>query len=945
MTREIEISFEDLEVIGYADDLPAEMLPRLVAPIFRRLSDPSQVILPPLRFREDGIIGFVQSTEADFDQAISRGQATRIDALAAQPNYQLWIDQDRSPHYAPATKVSERLREIAKDHVRRAKIALTAESYDEASRLAQIAIAADERCLDALLVKAIVLRRLGHDDEVDVLRELAGLVAPDVDFGSWIDLYAQVSPPRSPSVSGDVEPSRIKQPSTTELVTTIELGTYAGTGRLPRSGPVGIPERIARLPEVAYDLSWAWNPSARRLFEQLDPNAWRLSGENPVRMLRIISETSMERAAVSQAFQQAYDAVVARHDQVRSGVDSWWSNEFKGFHESIAYFSAEFALHWSLPIYAGGLGVLAGDHCKEASDLGVPLLGVGFMYPQGYFHQRLSTDGWQEETYERLDWSDVPIQPAITGEGAPCVTAVPLGDRIVLVSVWRVSLGRVQLLLLDTDLEENAPWDRELSARLYGGDRETRLQQEIVLGIGGVRALRMLGYRPAVWHLNEAHAAFSSMERIRAQVEAGETFEAALSTVRRATVFSDHTPLFAGHDSYPFHLIETHLAGSWQHLGRYRQHFLTLGEYDSGSGAAFNMTALALRTSGRVNAVSRAHRDVTHSMWSPLWPGVPQSRTPVIAVTNGIHLPTWVSAPMQALFERHLGADWRYHQDDQGFWDSVMAIPDEDLWAARRVLRTALFTFIGQRARRHWREGHASPARLLADGMLLNPNVLTIGFARRFAAYKRADLVFQDADRLARILTDNNRPVQMIFAGKVHPADDVGRHHLQQIYRRALDPKFGGHIAFVEDYDLRVAPFLVHGCDIWLNTPRKPLEASGTSGMKASVNGVLHLSVEGGWWSEAYNGKNGWSIKTGASAAGDLTEASELYRLLENEIVPTYYERDERDIPGRWLQIVKEAIRTIAPAFSTTRMVKEYANRMYVPRAEQTVGDRPHSSR
>ena len=700
-----------------------------------------------------------------------------------------------------------------------------------------------------------------------------------------------------------------------------------------------LPDRIRRLPELAVDLWWSWHSEARSVFRMLDYPLWRATAHNPVRMLWMVPRATLERVAQDATWLRLFDLALQNLDDARAARNTWWAEQFPDLNGlSIAYFSAEFALHQSLPIYAGGLGVLAGDHCKEASDLGVPLIGVGFMYPQGYFHQHISAEGWQEETYEQLNWADTAIEPATTADGEPCVTAVPLGDRTVLVAVWRVRLGRVKLYLLDTDLEENAPWDRSLSARLYGGDRETRVQQEIILGIGGVRALRALGSNPGVYHLNEGHAAFVVLQRIRDGIEQGASFEAALEDVRRTTVFTTHTPVPAGHDAFPFAMVEKHLAGAWGSLGSHRARFLALGEYDNGSGPQFNMTALALRASGSVNAVSQLHGEVTRRMWVPIWPEKSVDEVPVGAVTNGVHVPTWVSAEMMQLFERHLGADWIERHDDPSMWDGVMDIPDEELWRVREALRQYLFGFMRERARALWTEDRVSAARVLVAGTLLDTHVLTIGFARRFTGYKRPDLVFHDPERLARILNTPGRPVQLVFAGKSHPADDIGKHRLQGVYRRASDPAFAGRIAFVEDYDLHVAHFLAQGCDVWLNNPRKPLEASGTSGMKAAMNGVPHLSIGDGWWAEGYNGHNGWVIDGGAAvdeAAMDAADADSLYRLLENEIVPAFYDRGPDQVPHRWLRIVKEAIRSVAPRFSARRMVKEYVERMYVPASRQ----------
>jgi len=700
-----------------------------------------------------------------------------------------------------------------------------------------------------------------------------------------------------------------------------------------------IPERLHRLPELARDLWWTWNTQAREVFRKLDYQLWRQTAHNPVLMLQLVPQETFTQAADDERYLAIYDLAIEALEAARSARDTWWHHQHPDTPGAIAYFSAEFALHQSLPIYAGGLGVLAGDHCKEASDLGIPLIGVGFMYPQGYFHQTVSAEGWQQEVYEKLSWELAPIERATTTAGKSCIVAVPLGNRSVLVSVWRVRLGRVTLYLLDTDLEENAPWDRELSARLYGGDRETRVQQEIILGIGGVRALKAMGSAPVAWHLNEGHAAFVVLQRIRDLIEHGESFDAALEEVRRTTIFTTHTPVPAGHDAFPFHLVETHLANAWGTLGAYRDAFMALGHYDNGSGALFNMTALALRTAGATNAVSQVHQQVTRDMWGPIWPGVPEEARPVRAITNGIHVPTWLSAEMTKLLDDYLEAGWRDRHDDPSVWRRVLEIPDEDLWNSRQALRNYLFAFIRERARSRWKEEHVTAARVVAAGTLLDPSALTIGFARRFTGYKRPSLIFRDPERLARILRAPGRQVQIVFAGKAHPADETGKHLLQQVYRRAVDPMFGGRIAFVDDYDLHVAHFLVQGCDIWLNNPRKPLEASGTSGMKACMNGVPQLSIGDGWWAEGYNGRNGWLIESHAPAedenATDQADAESLYHLLEHEIVPAFYDRDEKGIPRRWVRVVKEAIRSVAPAFSTRRMVKDYVERMYVPAMRQ----------
>jgi starch phosphorylase len=696
-----------------------------------------------------------------------------------------------------------------------------------------------------------------------------------------------------------------------------------------------LPHRIGRLNELAYDLWWSWNDRARDVFRALDDQLWNFTSHNPVLLLHLLSPARVADLAIDPGFLARYDAAIAGYDAARASTRTWWDRRFPGTAPGgIAYFSAEFALHRSLPIYAGGLGVLAGDHLKEASDLGVPLVAVGLMYPKGYFHQTVSADGWQQEVYESLDWSDGPIEPAITRAGTPCSITVPIGDRSVRIVVWRVRVGRVMLYLLDTDVDQNAPWDRELSARLYGGGRDGRLQQEIILGIGGVQALHALDILPAVWHLNEGHAAFVSLQRIHEYMARGTAFGAALDMVRHSTVFTTHTPVPAGHDAFAFHQVEEHLASCWGGLGRDRDALLALGHYDNGSGPLFNMTALAMRTANSVNAVSQLHGTVTREMWAPMWPGVSESDRPVRAITNGVHVPTWIASELAALFNRHLGADWLEHQDDEPFWDAILDVPDSEVWQVRGALRERLLAFMRDRTRDEWSRTQIGAVRVLAGGTLLDRPTLTIGFARRFAEYKRSGLIFHDPKRLARILTDPRRPAQIVFSGKSHPADEGGKHALQRVYQHAIDPAFGGRIGFVADYDLHVAHFLVQGCDVWLNTPRKPLEASGTSGMKASINGGINLSIGDGWWAEGYTGSNGWLIDGGATGdegAMDASDADALYRLLEEEVVPAFYDRDAHDVPTRWVRLVKEAIRTVMPRFGARRMGKEYAERLYAP--------------
>ena len=703
-----------------------------------------------------------------------------------------------------------------------------------------------------------------------------------------------------------------------------------------------LPSRIGRLDELANNLWWSWHPQARNVFRTLDYQLWKLSGHNPVRELHRASSDTLQSAATDPNFLSLYDSVMSAFDNEMTARDTWFAVNYPDLaHRPVAYFSMEYAIHNSLPIYAGGLGVLAGDVCKEASDLGLPLVAVGFMYPQGYFHQHLcaSLDSCQQEVYEPLDFDRAPISRILSPEGRAAVASVQLGDTSLDIGVWLVRAGRTNIYLLDTNLEENPAAYRQLSARLYVADREQRLQQEIVLGIGGVRVLRRLNINPAVWHANEGHTAFMTLERIREEVADGASFGEATSRVHQATVFTTHTPVQAGHDVFPAPLMDKYLKGFCESLGIGREAFFQLGQQTGSSTQTFNMSALGMRMASLRCAVSQLHGEVTRRMWHGLWPDVAEDQVPVLHITNGIHVPSWIAPELYGLLERYLGKDWIDRHDDYELWQRLLDVPDEELWAVHQLLKHKLVDTTRHRARQHWLEDSTAPVELAAMGTLLDPEVLTITFARRFTEYKRPALVFQDIERLKRIVTDEWRPVQFIFAGKSHPADLPSKYLIKQVYHLALDRQFQGRIAFIENHNMHLARYLVHGADVWLNTPRRAQEACGTSGMKASLNGVLHLSVREGWWHEGFNGTNGWAIgsdvKTSSPEEEDQTDAEALYRLLEEEIIPLYYSRDRDGVPHGWVRMVKEAIRSIAPAFCARRMLKEYAERMYRPAAKE----------
>jgi len=703
-----------------------------------------------------------------------------------------------------------------------------------------------------------------------------------------------------------------------------------------------LPERIGRLYELADNMWWSWHVEARSLFRTLDHPLWRSAEHNPVKQLLEISVEKLEAAAKDLAFLDRYDQVMADFDADLGATQCWLTTEHPELAtETIAYFSAEFAIHNSLPIYAGGLGVLSGDLLKEASDLGLSLVGVGFMYPQGYFVQRISPEGWQEELYQQLNFDEAPVSHVLLPQGDRVIAKVKLENRTVFIGVWLVNVGRVRLYLLDTNLEGNTSADRELSARLYIADREQRIQQEIVLGIGGVRVLRALGIQPVVWHANEGHTAFMTLERVREEVEKGASFADAVKRVQSTTVFTTHTPVPAGHDVFPVDLVDKFFREFWGQLTIDRGTFLGLGQYARSDGQIFNMTALALKMAERRNAVSELHGKVARRMWQSLWPNVKEDEVPLTHITNGIHIPTWIAPELYHPYAKHVGEDMLRNCDDPGIWEQILDMPDEELWSIRQSLKRKLIHVILEHAQEKWAKGEATAQQVLAIGALLDQDTLTIGFVRRFTEYKRPALIFRDIPRLKRIVNDKWRPVQIIFAGKSHPADFPSKHILHQVFSLATDREFQGRIAFVEDYNTHLARYLAQGVDVWLNCPRRLQEACGTSGMKASINGVLHLSVRDGWWYEAYNGKNGWAIGdvTVNPEEEDQHDAESLYSLLEQQIVPLFYERDRAGVPHGWVQMVKEAIRSVSPRFCGKRMLKDYTEQMYLPaqKASQTL--------
>jgi glycogen phosphorylase len=699
------------------------------------------------------------------------------------------------------------------------------------------------------------------------------------------------------------------------------------------NGQLDLPERIEGLERLAYNLWWSWHRSAYQLFRTLSPPAWRDSGRNPIRMLDMLPREVLERAAQDEGFLDHYEAVMDNFNQEMRSEDGWFMEQCGRDSAPLAYFSAEYGLHASLPVYAGGLGVLAGDYLKECADLSVPVVAVGMIYAKSYVHQRLREDGWQKEVEETLDRTYNPISRVLDDDGNPLEVQVPALEPELYVSVWEVKVGQVRLYLLDPDLEINRPWDRSIASRLYVSEREQRLRQQILLGMGGMRVLDALGIEPGALHLNEGHSFLSVLERIRPRVADGASFDEALQEVRESTIFTTHTPVAAGTDVFPFNLLDRYLSGYLGELGTDRDTFFDLGTNPEDPDAGFNTTVFSLRASGFRNAVSRRHGEVARSMWGHLWPDREESEKPIEAITNGVHVRSWVSASrLQPLFDEYLGSSWNQKQDEPETWEGIDEIPDDVLWEAHQDLKGDLLAEIDARARAQWYEERVAAVKAVTSGALLDREVLTIGFARRFTDYKRPDLILHDKDRFKALVTDPLCPVQVIFAGEAHPDDTGGKHLIQSVFQVAEDPAFAGRVAFVEDYDKELAAYMVSGVDVWLNNPVPALEASGTSGMKASVNGVPNLSILSGWWIEGYEGENGWAFgEKDRPRDEDRTaqDAEAVYRLLEEEIIPRYYERSDNGAPQGFVRVMKRAIKTVAPHFGTRRMLKEYVDTFY----------------
>lgn len=702
-----------------------------------------------------------------------------------------------------------------------------------------------------------------------------------------------------------------------------------------------IPRKLVRLEELANNLWYSWDRPTRTIFARLHPKLWDKCGNNPKVFLQRVNEQNLHDATENQAFLANYHRVLASYDSYHNeppkteGVEQFESGDL------VAYFCAEFGLHESFPIYSGGLGILAGDHCKAASDLNLPFVAVGLLYRQGYFTQQIDGDGNQIATYSDINFADLPVTQVLRDDGTEIRIYVNILGRKVEVKVWQARIGHITLFLLDTDMPANTETDRNITHQLYGGDKHTRIQQEMILGIGGSRALSEIGLKPTVWHINEGHAAFLVLERTRCLVKQGLEFGAALNAVAVSTVFTTHTPVPAGHDSFNHDVMMSYFGDFPSELGITSEQLFDTGR-DPDNHQEFNMTALAVRMSRHQNGVSRIHGEVSSEICQKLWPQIDPEENPMDYITNGVHVPTFLAQEWAEVFDRSLGGEWRNHLRDPEYWKRIESIPDQQFWSVRQSLKSQLLYLVRHRislqhARNHGSEAHLD--RLLKYCNPDDPGILTIGFARRFATYKRANLLFQDMDLLREITGDKDRPVVFLFAGKAHPADTPGQDLIRQVHRVANMPEFEGRVLMLEGYDLGLARRLVAGVDVWLNTPVYPMEASGTSGMKAGVNGSINLSVLDGWWGEGYDGKNGWAIKPAPFYYDDhkkyVEDSRTLYEILQDQVLPTYYNRGKLGFSPDWVRIAKRSMATIIPRFNASRQVGEYVNKSYLSASRQ----------
>jgi starch phosphorylase len=702
-----------------------------------------------------------------------------------------------------------------------------------------------------------------------------------------------------------------------------------------------LPDRLRPLQTLAYNLWWSWNADAVALFRRVNADLFEALDHSPIRLLGATDQSRFEQLEQDDGFLAHMDRVAAALEHYLR-APTWFQERHPDQTEMrIAYFSAEFGIHESVPVYSGGLGVLAGDHLKSASDLGIPLTGVSLMYREGYFRQYLNVDGWQQERYPENDFFTLPLIPVLDSNSKPVIVSVQLPGREVALRIWQIQVGRVPLYLLDSNIPQNTPESRAITSQLYGGDLHTRIQQEIILGIGGIRALRALGRMPTVCHMNEGHAAFTGLERIRLLIEEhGLDFAAAFEAVKAGTCFTTHTPVPAGNDSFPMPMIEQYLGDYMLKMGVDRATLAGLGrQHPANEQEPFGMTVLALRLANTSNGVSKLHGSVSRRMWKELWPELPVAEVPITSITNGVHTQSWLAPEVAQLYDRYLGIQWEGRPTDFAIWKRVEHIPDGELWRTHERGRERLVAMARARLKAQLKRRGSPPSEVDGADEVLDPDALTIGFARRFATYKRGDLIFRNAERLVSLINSKDCPVQFIFAGKAHPQDRGGKELIQRVVQNSRKHEFRKRVVFIEDYDMNVARYLVQGVDVWLNNPRRPLEASGTSGMKICGNGGLNMSILDGWWVEGYDGDNGWAIGAGEEytdlAYQDEVESRALLDLIEQDLVPMFYKRDASGLPREWIRRMKRSIMSLVPVFNTNRMVEQYTERCYVPSAQR----------
>lgn len=699
-----------------------------------------------------------------------------------------------------------------------------------------------------------------------------------------------------------------------------------------------LPKRIEKLSKVANNLWWSWNTEFLRLFQKIDKDLWEESDKNPVKFLKRVSQEKLENASKNVAFLKEYDKIVDNFENYINSKNTWFSNQYpENKNDLIAYFSAEYGLDQTIPIYSGGLGILSGDHLKSASDLGIPLVAVGLLYKNGYFNQKINGYGQQETEYKDIDLYDLPINPVKDENGEDLIIYVKFPKRRLYLKVWQINVGRVKLYLLDSDIEKNNEEDRDVTLRLYGGDQEMRIRQEIVLGMAGVNLLKTLGLNPTVYHMNEGHSAFLTLEIIKNTIKEKQvSFEVAKDIASSKTVFTTHTPVPAGNDIFPISLVEKYFKDFWPRLGLSREEFLKLGMKPTKDlEPGFNMGILALKIAGKKNGVSKLHGAVSRELFGEVWPDIAANESPITYVTNGIHTCSWLSPRLKELYNKYLVPYWQDNIHLDSTWERVKNIPDKELWEAHQDRKEKLLNLVKESTVNRLRRSGYSYEEINDIVSKINPNALTIGFARRFATYKRATLIFRDLERITQILNNEDRPAQIIFAGKAHPADKEGQDLIKYIHEVSMMPQFKGKIFLLENYNIAMSRYLVSGVDVWLNNPRRPMEASGTSGQKASVNGVINFSVLDGWWAEGYNQYNGWTIGTNAEydsyETQDNADSESMYHTLESKIIPMYYDKDKNGMSSKWIETMKNSIISTGGKYSTSRMLVDYTKQLYIP--------------